>query len=180
MTLQAVIKRIKSKAGHSIEAAAATLGCTTQWIHARIADGTIRIHTAPWNPDRLYVSEPMLRRLRAAAAAGVDLVERLGPEWLNLTAASNLAGVSLSTFRKWHANDELEFKSSNKGPQFHESVVKKRAGRYWRTEVRFKRAVPPPWYTSCEGSGTLASPNALPATALSNSEASDRALAWGS
>lgn len=148
VTLQAVIKRIKSKSGYSIDEAAASLNRPSQWVQDRIADGTIRVHTAAWNPGRIYVSEPMMRRLRNAAAAGVATADRLGPEWLNLTASSNLAGVSLATFRKWHDAGEMESKASTKGPLFHEQVVKQRATRYWHAEVRFKRAVPPPWYST--------------------------------
>lgn len=148
-TLQATIKRLQSRHGFTVEQAAARIGRTEQWVREHIAEGLIRVHTTRWNPDRLYLSAPMLRRLEKAAADGDEPGQKLGPKWLNLSAAALLAGVTVSTLRKWVAKGELPTQNTSSGPVAHPDAVKQRASRYWQT-VRFKRAEAPNWYRGTE------------------------------
>jgi hypothetical protein len=131
---------------------------TVQWVNERIADGTIRVLATKWSPHRLYVSAPMLRRLKDAAERGVETVEKLGADWLTASAASLLAGVSLTTFQRWHEAGEILIKPSSKGPVFQDESVKLRAATYWRT-ARFKRPKYPAWLQSQLGErGETSSP----------------------
>jgi hypothetical protein len=157
-TLQAVQKRIQSSCGYEIEEAARLVERTVQWVNERIADGTIRVLATKWSPHRLYVSAPMLRRLKDAAERGVETVEKLGADWLTASAASLLAGVSLTTFQRWHEAGEILIKPSSKGPVFQDESVKLRAATYWRT-ARFKRPKYPAWLQSQLGErGETSSP----------------------
>src|SRR3546814_13148959 len=60
-TVQAVIKRLKSRSGYTIAEAAAALGATEQWVHDRINDGTVKVIQAKWDRRRTYLSEQIGR-----------------------------------------------------------------------------------------------------------------------
>lgn len=143
VTVQAVIKRIQSRAGFTVEEAAAELDITTQWILERIDDGTIKVSKAPWDRRRTYISEPMMQRLRQAKANPGER-EHFGPDWLRLSDASGEAGVCTTMIIKWSESGELDRRQSKVGWRYHRNAVRARARRYWET-VRFHRAVPPDW-----------------------------------
>lgn len=44
----------------------------------RIEDGTIRVSSMPWDQRIIYVTDPMLKRLQAAAASDGTKPEKLG------------------------------------------------------------------------------------------------------
>jgi hypothetical protein len=137
VTVQAVIKRLQSRPGYTIDEAARALGQDTAWIEARIADGTVRLLRQRWDADRLYLSEPMMRRLRTATrtpAASVAFVE-----------AAREAGVTTTTiFIKWAEAAEIERVHAPNGWRYPRSAVRGRARQYWRHN-RLKRATPPEW-----------------------------------
>lgn len=90
-TVQAVIKRLQSSPGCSIAEAARAIGKDAAWVEDRIRDGTVRTLRTKHAPGRLYLSEPMIRRLRAAGIAPrAQTVPQAG--WLRLGEAALEAG----------------------------------------------------------------------------------------
>ena len=146
VTLQAVIKRFESRAGYTVEEAAAKAGMTDQWVQERIQDGTIKVSRAKWDRRRIYISEPMMRRLLEAKQKTPG-IKRLGADWLRLSEAANEAGVCTTTLIKWAEDGELVRLPSDVGWRYHREAVRARARRYWVT-VRFRRATPPDWLQS--------------------------------
>lgn len=143
VTVQAVIKRLNSRAGHTIEEAAADLGMSVQWVSERIADGTIKVLKAPWDRRRTYISDPMMQRLIVARDTPSKR-EQIGVDWLRLSEASAEAGVCTTQIIRWSENGELERRQSTVGWIYHRNAVRARARLYWKT-VRFHRAIPPDW-----------------------------------
>lgn len=143
VTLQAVIKRIESRHGYTVEEAAAEAGATVQWVHERIQDGTIKVSRAKWDRRRIYISEPMLKRLLKVRRKKPE-AKRLGADWLRLSEAANEAGVCTTTLIKWAEDGELVRQTSEVGWRYHREAVRARSRRYWAT-VRFHRATPPDW-----------------------------------
>lgn len=143
VTVQAVIKRLQSRAGLTIEDAAKKLSVTVQWIHERKLDGTIRVSRAKWDRRRTYISEPMMERLREAKRKPVK-VDRFGPDWLFLNQAAAEAGISIAMIGRWADEGTLERRHSNLGWRYRRKDVRTRARQYWRTN-RMHRAVPPEW-----------------------------------
>jgi excisionase family DNA binding protein len=145
-TVNAVIKRRYSQdGGCTLEAAAAKLGTSLQWIHERKLDGTIRLMRAKWDRRRLYITEPMLERLRQAKRKPIKR-ERFGARWLLLSKAANEACVSNATIVRWAEGGELERRRSIQGWRYHRKAVRARARQYWKDEVRFRRAIAPDWF----------------------------------
>ena len=143
-TLQAVDKRIKSQQGHTIEEAAELLERTVDWVRARIHDGTIRITRARWDRRRLYVTGPMLERLRAAAAAPPPEPE-LSTAWIPLRRAAMLAGVCTTTLLQWFNAGEIRaVDKGGHGRRYARVSVMARSRQYWQT-VRHRRLQPPAW-----------------------------------
>lgn len=153
VTLQAVIKRIESRHGYTVEEAAAEAGTTAQWVQERIQDGTIKVSRAKWDRRRIYISEPMLQRLQRAKLKP-SVAKRLGADWLRLSEAANEAGVCTTTLIKWAEDGELARQPSEVGWRYHREAVRARARRYWMT-TRFHRATPPGWLQA-EGQPTRA------------------------
>jgi hypothetical protein len=143
VTVQAVIKRRQSQPGHTFEQAAKILGKPVSWIEARQADGTIRVLRTKWDPSRIYLSEPMMTRLRKFAEPRQG-GEKLSAEWLRLSDAAVEAGVTTSTIIKWAETGALDRRQSNNGWRYHRDNVRAQARLYWQT-VRFHRATPPDW-----------------------------------
>lgn len=143
VTVQAVIKRLESREGYTIEEAAEILGTTAQWVTARKDDGTIRVSQAKWDRRRVYITEPMLERLRDAMQAPVPH-KPLSADWLLLSEAAIEAGVTAMTLIKWSERGELERRHSSVGWRYHRNAVRAQARVYWKT-VRFRRATPPDW-----------------------------------
>lgn len=144
-TVQAAIKRLNSQQGYTVEEAAATLGVTPEWVHSRMEDGTIKVVSAKWNRERIYISAPMLERLRRAAAEPEkDQQIIFSAEWLRLSEAANEAGVTPATLIKWATSGELDRTPSSIGWRYHRDAVRIRARLYWQT-ARFHRQTLPGW-----------------------------------
>lgn len=141
-TLQAVIKRVQSRAGFDVEEAAAKLNVQPQWVRERIADGTIALRRNGWD-ERAYITAPMLERLRAAQAAG-PRPQRLGAGWVRLAEAAGIGGVSTTTLGRWADAGDIRTENRPAGRYLDADGVRDRARVYWQT-VRFKRAKPPAW-----------------------------------
>ena len=143
MTVQAVIKRLQSSPGYTIEEAAHALHRDAAWIEARIQDGTVRPLRRRWDRNQLYLSEPMMRRLRVATA-NPRAPERPGENDLRLGEAALEAGVTASTIIHWANAGELERIHTRSGWRYPRDAVRTRARLYWQ-RVRFQRASPPHW-----------------------------------
>lgn len=142
-TVHAVIKRMKSRNGYTPEEAASKLGVSAEWVLEQMRRGVVTVISPRWDPNRLYITEPMFRRLQKAITNPVT-VERFGDEWLSLNAASIEAGVCPTTLIRWATAGELDRRQSATGWRYHRDAVRARARRYWET-VRFHRATPPSW-----------------------------------
>lgn len=141
-TVQAVAKRLQSSPGYTVEEAAKELGTDAGWVEDRIRDGTVRpLRTKHGN--RLYLSEPMIRRLRAALGAP-PAPARAQAGWLRLGEAALEAGVTTATITKWSEAGELERAKGTDGWRYPRNGIRARARTYWRT-VRYRRATPPGW-----------------------------------
>lgn len=151
VTIQAVIKRLESREGYTIDEAAKVIRKPRQWIQDRIQDGTIRVTRAKWDRRRVYISAPMLRRLEAAKSQRVR-EEHFGKSWLLLSDAAKEAGVTAATVIRWAENGEVTRKPSRLGWRYPRKSVRAQAQRYWRT-VRFRRATPPAWLRNLPGVG---------------------------
>lgn len=143
VTIQAVRKRLESKHGYAISEAAAAIGESEAWVNEQLDRGVARVSRATWDRRRRYLTEPMLQRLRAAAAQPAD-AEKLGPEWLSPGEAAIEAGVSQTTLNAWATKCELAFREYKGVRHYHREAVRARARTYWQT-VRFHRAMLPAW-----------------------------------
>lgn len=143
VTVQAVIKRLQSSQGYTIEEAVTELQMPKEWVLARRDDGTIRVSRAPWDDRRLYITEPMMQRLRDAKGLPVKR-ERLGPDWLLQSFAAQEAGISSGMICKWADAGELDRRPTSTGWRYHREAVRARARIYW-TSPRLTRAIPPGW-----------------------------------
>jgi hypothetical protein len=145
-TVQAVIKRLKSREGYTIEEAADKLGITTQWVHEQIQLGTVRVQQAKWDRRRIYITEPMLKRLEEAMNAGQKPLrpEELGDDWIILGEAAIVCGVSMTTMIRWTKEGTLKRKQSTTGWRYHREGVKARARIYWES-ARYRRPIQPQW-----------------------------------
>lgn len=146
VTVQAVIKRLESHEGYSIEEAAEKVGETVSWVLDRKRDGTIKVLQAKWDRRRVYITEPMLQRLMEAKQKPAPRAH-FGAEWLRLSEAAAEAGVTAATISHWAESGELDRRKSNIGWRYHREAVRARARAYW-PRVRFHRATPPAWYVS--------------------------------
>jgi len=143
VTVQAVIKRLQSSPGYTIEDAAKALGQDTAWVEDRITDGTVRPLRRQWDADRRYLSEPMMLRLRKAAETARSTTIPEG-DWLRVGEAALEAGVTATTIEKWAGCSELERVHMRGGWRYRRDAVRARARLYWR-QTRFERATPPKW-----------------------------------
>jgi len=141
-TLQAVIKRIQSREGITVEEAAEAMGATAEWVNDCIADGTITVKRNKWD-ERLYLTPPMLEKLRAVQFEPTRR-GRLSPDWGRLSESAGLAGVSTTTLIQWGKAGEIRRRHEATGWHYHLDDVRARARSYWET-VRFKRARAPAW-----------------------------------
>ena len=143
VTVQAVRKRLESRQGYTIEEAAIALGRTEGWVKEQIEKGAARVSRAKWDRRRLYITEPMLQRLRKASEQPVE-VEKLGAEWLSLSEAALEAAVSLATLNAWGVKGELAYREHKGVRHYHREAVRARARKYWE-KPRLHRAIPPAW-----------------------------------
>jgi hypothetical protein len=142
-TVQAVIKRLKSAPGYTIEEVAEIIGKDAGWVEERIGDGTVRPLRTKHDHGRLYLSEPMIRRLRQALAAPRPRTTTQAG-WLRLGEAALEAGVTAATIIKWADCHELERVAGTNGWRYPRDAVRSRARAYWQS-TRFRRATPPQW-----------------------------------
>lgn len=145
LTVQAVIDRLNSREGFTIEEAANFLDTSVEWIEQCIVDGVVRVSRAKWDRRRRYLSEPMMDRLRKARDMPKAKPVKLSSDWLLLSAAATLAGVSVTTIMQWHQKGDIEGRKTHRGMLYHRTSVMARARRYWEA-ARFKRRVRPQWY----------------------------------
>src|SRR3546814_10278432 len=88
-------------------------------------------------------------------------LQRLGPDWLRVSAAAMEAGVTQGTVEKWAALGELDRRQSPNGWRYRRKAIRARARSYWRS-VRFHRAVPPAWLQAeMEAAGKGAGPGQI-------------------
>lgn len=155
VTVQAVQKRLESRHGYTIDEAAEVLGRAVGWVKEQIEKGATRVSRAKWDRRRLYITEPMLQRLREVSEQPVE-VEKLGAEWLSLSEAAFEAAVSLATLNAWGVKGELAYREHRGVRHYHREAVRAKARKYWETP-RLHRAVPPEWLReeACK-SGSLA------------------------
>lgn len=144
VTVQAVRKRMESRHGHSIDEAAVALGQTAQWVREQIDAGVIRVSRAKWDLRRVYITDPMLERLRKAVDAEPVAREQFGADWLSLSEAALEAGVCSTTIINWATTKDLSRRMSAVGWRYHRAAVRAHAKSYWES-VRFHRATPPAW-----------------------------------
>lgn len=142
-TVQAVIKRLESREGYTLEEAAEEVGESVQWIQECINIGIVRVSKAKWDRRRIYISAPMLKRLKEHKENPVR-PERLGKDWLRVSEAALEAGVTAGTIIKWADTGELKRRKSKSGWRYHREAVRAKARIYWRT-ARLHRAIPPDW-----------------------------------
>lgn len=143
VTVQAVRKRIESRQGYTIEEAANILHQSEGWVMEQIDNGVARVSRAKWDLRRLYLTEPMLERLRQAAKRSVT-AKKLGAEWLFLSEAAAEASVSLATVNNWGVTGQLSYREHMGRRRYHRKAVRAQARRYWQVQRR-QRARPPEW-----------------------------------
>lgn len=143
-TVHACIKRKNSESGVTVAEAARILGKPRTWVQNEINAGTVRPLRTSWDKHRLYITEPMFRRLCEVALHPRERT-RWTSEWVYVSAASVIAGVSVNTLQLWAAAGDIKARPSPSGTRYHRRSLMARARRYWREEVRFKRAEPPAW-----------------------------------
>lgn len=149
ITIQAVIKRLQSKHGYTIEESAAAAKMSVAWVRARIRDGSVRVSRAPWDRRRLYLSGPMLERLKKAKRRKRGPA-KLSEAWIRLREAAQLACVSTTTLQKWAAAGEVRTRTAPDGYLRYARVsVMSRARQYWRRWEN-RRAAPPAWISRSE------------------------------
>jgi hypothetical protein len=148
-TLQAVIKRVRSCEGYTVEQAASAVEEGVEWVEDRIRDGTVKVSRTKWDEQRRYISAPMLRRLERAKKEPRPQ-QRLDSEWLRLGDAAAEAGVTTATILKWAKSGDLGRQRSSTGWRYHRAAIRKQARHYW-SSVRFHRATPPAWLRPEQG-----------------------------
>lgn len=142
-TVQAIIKRLQSQEGYTIEAAAEKLGETVQWVQERKNEGVIKVTKTKWDERRTYITEPMLKRLQAYQANPVK-IQTFGPDWLKVSEAAQEALVTVGTIYNWEKQGLLASVMAPSGKRYHQQAVRAQARIYWQS-CRFHRATPPAW-----------------------------------
>lgn len=143
--INTIRKRMESNAGLTIAEAARKLRKSVRWVEREIANGTARVLRTPFKTTRRYISKPMFKRLVAAAKHQPAHRRRLSAEWLLVSDASLLAGVSSTQIQRWSNLGEVQFAMNGRFRRFHRRSVMARARQYWDGEVRFKRDLRPAW-----------------------------------
>lgn len=143
-TINVVAKRLASRPGLTIAEAARALGVSRTWVEREIALGTARALQGKWS-DRRYIPPPQMAHLRAAAAKGGTVRVVWTSEWMLLSDAALLAGVSPSMILRWTRQGAIKSRPKADTLRYHRRSVQARARLYWTHEVRFHRAQPPAW-----------------------------------
>lgn len=143
-TVRAVIKRLESREGYTLEECASEVGMPLKWVKDRVADGTVRVARAKWDRRRLYLTELMLKRLRDAALMPCKAEALDSSQWLRLREAAREAGVSAATLCKWVDEGCISRQIESTGWRYQKIDIRWRARQYWATNRRV-RAKPPAW-----------------------------------
>lgn len=149
--------RVREESAHglTIPAAARAVGKPVSWVHARITDGTIRPLRTRWNKQRRYVSAPMLKRLRHAVARPPAPRPRFSKEWLLVSDAADLGGVSVGTIQRYAELNVIRRRHAPKGFAYHKRSVEAWARRHW-AHSRFRRQDRKPVWLLGEQNGAAA------------------------
>jgi hypothetical protein len=143
--VNAARKREESENGVPLAEAAKILGKPVHWVREQIKAGTIRPLRSKWDKKRLYVTLPMFDRL-CTAALRPQVRKRWTTDWMLLSDAAQLAGVSATQVIRWaEARECQRRKHPDTYWRYHRRSLLARARRYWQSENRFKRATPPAW-----------------------------------
>ena len=113
-TVQAAAKRLQATPGATLEDAAIALEKPVAWIEAQIAKGVVRPLRKPWEPNRVYLSQIMLDRLRTSGDPA-NAPNQPDDDLLRLSAAAIEAGVSTTTLNRWAATGQLAHQTAPTG-----------------------------------------------------------------
>lgn len=152
IVIDAARKRLESRCGSSIEEAARAVGKPVLWVREQIQNGTVRVRRAKWDRRRVYLSDPMLERLRAAAKKPTRQI-RWTNEWMRLSEAATHAGVSATTMHAWGIEQTVRRRQSTTGWRYHRRSIERQAKRYWES-ARFRRRRLPAWLQLSTASAT--------------------------
>jgi len=143
--VEAAKRRQASAHGRTLAQAARALRKSVAWVRNEIVAGTFRPLRTTWNRHRLYVSAPMFARLQHAAQHPAAR-PRWSSEWLLVSDAAVLAGVSATTIQSWSEAGRVKWRlhPTVRQRRYHRRSVMARARRYWR-HCRYKRAPRPAW-----------------------------------
>ncbi len=142
-TVNAVIKRLQSREGFTLEEAYRRLRVTESWVRERIKDGTVRVARAKWDSRRIYITKEMFERLRRVKGKPIKR-EKFTENWIFLSQASREAAVSTATIIKWADSGRIRRRKSHLGLRYQRRQVRTCARHYWK-HPKFRRAVPPAW-----------------------------------
>jgi len=145
-TLRAITRRLKSQEGYTVAEAVKRLeflGVTTAWITDCIERGIVVLASAPWAPERRYLSNAMIERLKAERAHPSPR-RKLTDGWLRLSQAATEAGVTTSTIVRWASEGQLAREAFSDGWRYQVTEVRRQARRYW-SKRRGGRTCPPSW-----------------------------------
>lgn len=153
VTLDAAMKRMASQRGRTIEEAARDLAQTVEWVRDRILDGTIRVSRARWDRRRVYISDPMVERLRSTFDE--PMRSKPGAAWIRLGEAAMHAGVSTTTVIRWASDGDVALRHERDGAYYHRRSIEAAARAHWQ-RTRLRRAPPPPWLSADRRSSAAA------------------------
>lgn len=141
-TVMAAIKRAQSAQGLTVEEAAEAIGAPLEWVLRCVADGVVAVRRNAWD-ERAYLTDAMIKRLKAAQFR-VPQVETPTPDWVRLSEAAGVAGVSTTTLIRWGEAGDVRRLNAPSGWHYHLGDVQEIARDYWRSP-RLRRARPPAW-----------------------------------
>lgn len=146
-TLQAVIKRHQSSSGYTIPEAAKELGESEAWVRSHIALGTVRVKQAQWDRRRIYLTTPMVQRLKVASRRKSKPAGLRDADSLASGTAALEAGVTATTLSKWGEDGSLKRKMIGRYWGYHREAVRARATLYWDARLKqARRPKLPDWY----------------------------------
>ncbi len=129
--------------GVTLQEASERANASLAWVRARIADGTVKVLRDTQDRRRLYLTEPMMKRL-LAYQRGYKRKYRHDGSWLTLDQACIEAGVTVGTFNDWYNAGEIATRQFRHGLRYSRETVRKRAKQYW-AQTRWLRAKKPAW-----------------------------------
>lgn len=146
-TVQAAIKRHKSSSGLTIPEAAKLVGKSEAWVRQQIAAGFVHVKQVKWDRRRVYLTAPMLQRLKDALKNKSAPRSTPDKAWLPSGPAATEAGVTPVTLGRWAEEGSLKRKRVGRYWNYHREAVRSRATVYWDGRLkRGRRANVPDWY----------------------------------